>query len=189
LEQNVWSPVGDRIDYFKAAAGGLPANPMIDIDSGHQYKAGPTDYYTTYAQMVDVELARPAMAVVQATCSRIGNHLRFMVRVQNLSGVTLSYANKTKVHVIVYEKTHVLHTNRYVRAEADKVVDPELKNGAAGSYTIDTADLTGVNWDRLSAVALVDYQPGSSGSFDLLNAAAVEIGATEYPVYLPGAWR
>ena len=61
---------------------------------------------------------------------------------KNLSGVTLSPTNRATVWGIVYEDTHVVNTDHYVRVAASTAVS-SLAPGATGTYTLQTASLTG----------------------------------------------
>jgi len=122
--------------------------------------------------MVDTALARPAQAEIQANWWRSGNKVGFYVQVKNLSTVTLSSgANSATVHAIVYEDAHVHDTNRFARAAVEAGIS-NLAPNATGTFTLETPDLSNINWDNLHFVVLVDYRPsGSAGAFDMLQAA------------------
>ena len=143
------------------------------VDSGNQINNGSVDFGTVYRNMVNNSRARPTRADVTAYWQRIGNYVRFTVQVTNRSGVALSTStNSATVHAIVYEDTHVLHTNRFVRAVVSKGISPALPSGSTATFTLDTPELSGVNWDKLHFIALIDYRPsGSSGAYDMLQAA------------------
>jgi uncharacterized repeat protein (TIGR01451 family) len=43
-------------------------------------------------------------------------------------------------------------------------------------FTLETAELSGVDWDRIHPIVLADYRPGgSSGAYDMLQAASAEL--------------
>jgi hypothetical protein len=123
--------------------------------------------------MVDAELTRPAQAYIQASCWRVQDRLRISGQITNLSGVALSSSgNGATIHAIVYEDAHVGVTDRYVRDAPSIPIASGLANGGTTTFTLETTDLAGVDWDKLHAVVLADYRPaGSSGPYDMLQAA------------------
>jgi hypothetical protein len=181
LEYYVFGDFPFREDRFWAAHGsGSASFPLVIVDSGNQVVDGPVDYHTVYSQMVDAAMARPAKATIQATQQRIGNRVQFTVQVQNQSGVILSSdSNSATVHAIVYEDAHVGVTNRYVRAAVASTITSPLASGATASFTLETADLTVIDWNKLHYIALADYRPaGLSGPYDMLQAAwALPLGS------------
>jgi hypothetical protein len=133
------------------------------------------DFYSVYKTMVDAALVRPPQAEVEATQRRMGNTIQVYVRVTNRSGVTLSSGNSAAIHTLVYEEVEksVAHsdTGRLVRAALMSDI-ASLASGNSITATLQTPDLTGVDWSKLHAIALVDYRPGgSSGAYDMLQAA------------------
>lgn len=157
------------------------------VDSGNQITHGYEDFYNVYKAMVDTALARPAQADITAAWQRVGDKVRFDVRLTNLSLVALSSSsNLAAVHAIVYEDAHAADTNRFVRAAVFADITSSLAPGATASFVLETADLTGVNWDKLHFIALADYCPGGTfGPFDMLQAASALVKR----VYLPVALR
>jgi hypothetical protein len=141
-------------------------------DSGHQISNGSVSFYNVYKGMVDVELARAAQAYIAASCRRVGDRIQISGQMTNLSGGTLSSSgNGATIHAIVYEDAHVGVTDRYVRAAPSTTIASALANGGTITFTLETTDLTGVNWDKLHTVVLADYRPaGSSGPYDMLQA-------------------
>ena len=183
LEQNVDSPLGNRVDRWWAAhGGGAVTLPLVMVSSGHQFSNGylGSPAQDTYKAMVDAELARPAQAEITAQSQRAGNKVHFDVQLTNLSGVTLSSSNAARVHAIVYEEhtpvdPNVDHiTGRIVRAAVSTGVSPALANGATAAFTLETADLTNVvDWAKIHTIVLADYRPGgSSGAYDMLQAVS-----------------
>jgi len=130
------------------------------VDSGNQITHGYEDFYNVYKAMVDTALARPAQADITATWQRVGDKVRFDVRLTNLSLVTLSSSNSATVHAIVYEDVHVADTDRFVRAAVFSDITSSLAPGATASFVLETADLSEVNWDKLHFIVLADYYPG-----------------------------
>ena len=175
LEQHVDQTVGNRYGRWWAAygAGGSVYLPLVMADSGHQISNGSVSFYNVYKGMVDAELARASQANIVASCWRVGNRVRVSGQMTNLSGVTLSSSlNGATIHAIVYEDAHVGVTDRYVRAAPWTAIVSALTSGSAMTFTLETTDLTGVNWEKLHTIVLADYRPGgSSGAYDMLQAA------------------
>lgn len=145
---------------------------MVMVNSGHQISYGSVSFYNVYKGMVDEELARSPKADIRASWGRVGNRMRVSGQITNLSGVTLSSSgNGATIQAIVYEDAQVGVTHRYVHAAPSTPIASGLASGATMTFTLETADLTGVRWDKLHAVVLADYRPaGSSGPFDMLQA-------------------
>jgi len=173
-----------RSRWWTAHGGGSVSLPMTMVDSGHEFSNGVVDA-SVYQGMVDRALARPPQAALTATQTRIGNQVQFSVQVQNLSGVTLSSSNSATVWGIVYEDIRVANTNRYVRAAVSTGIS-NLANNATGTFTLQTGDLTGVNWNNLHYIALAEYRPGgSSGAYDMLQAALALGLNLNFRLFLP----
>ena len=173
LEEDVDNPPGDREDrWWWAYQGSSATLPLTMVDSGHQISNGYVDFYNTYKVMVDKELSRSATADLEAYYRRIGDHFRIYGRLANLSGVTLSDNNAAQVEAIAYEETHVHLTDRYVRDAVGSALGSQLAPGATMTFTLDTPDLSGVNWNNMRLLVAADYLPaGYVGAFDMLQAA------------------
>jgi hypothetical protein len=146
------------------------------VDSGQLISNGRVDFYNVYKSMVEHELARPPQAEIEAYASRVGDKVKFSIKLTNLSGVTLSYwSNYATVHGIVYEDAKVGVTNRIVREAVYESIYSEVSPDSSGMFNLETSDLTDVNWDNLHFLALVDYRPqGASGPYDILQAAPAQ---------------
>lgn len=182
IEYNWDAAPASRVNlWWEAYGGGTATLPLAMVDSGAAVYDGPFDTETVYRSMIDASLARPPLADVSATWTRIGNQVRFDVQVQNLSGVTLSPANQASVHAIVYEDAHVQYTDRFARAAISAPVS-SLGPGETGIFQLQTGNLVDVDWDKLHFLALVDYLPaGSSGAHDILQAAFADDAFTISP--------
>jgi hypothetical protein len=183
LEYPVTGAPNSRIGKFWAAFGGGTAYfPMIIVDSGHQVQSGVVPYHNTYQALVDQELTRAPQAGIQATWHRTGDKVTFLIQVNNLSGVALFYAqNKATVHAIVYEDKKVGVTSRYVRSAVFQNIITSLAPGSSATYTLETPDLSGVDWNKLHYLALVDYQPVSGSAYDMLQAAVALPAVSDNP--------
>ncbi len=142
-------------------------------DSGRRISTGYVDFYSVYKAMVDAELSRAPDAEIEAVSTRTGGALRLSGWITNRSGVTLSSArNGATVHGIVYEDVSGGSTGRIVRAAVSQPLSSDLPNGDSTGFLMETPDLTGVNWQNVHSVVMVDYRPGgSSGAYDMLQAA------------------
>ena len=189
VEQNAWAPLGERQSRFYAACtASCYDTPQVMVSSGHQWASGEVDYRAEYSRMVEEELARPPQAEIEAHYVRVGQRIRADIRIKNLSGDILSPEKEATVHFIVYEDKHVGQTGRIVRAAPWMEITTDLMPGATMTFTLETPDLSGVDWAKLHGVALVDYRPGGeSGPYDMLQA--VFASPITHRVYLPFAQR
>ena len=187
IEQNAWAPVGERISRFWAAhTDDNSSTPLVIVDSGHQCTNGAVDYHAVYSGMVDQELARPPEAEIAASYTRVGNRIRADIELKNLSSRTLSIENEATAHLIVYEDKHVGQTGRIVRAAPWAEITTELVPSATMTLTLETPELSGVDWSKLHVIALADYRPGGeSGPYDMLQAAFVGSAVPAAQLYLP----
>jgi len=187
VEQDAFAPIGERISRFWAAhTGSSTSTPLVIVDSGHQCTNGAVDYHSVYSGMVDQELARPPEAEIAASYARVGDRIRADIQLKNLSENTLSVENEASVHLIVYEDKHVGQTARIVRAAPWAEITTELVPSATMTLTLETPDLSGVDWSKLHIIALADYRPGGeSGPYDMLQAAIASPVALPHKLYLP----
>ena len=147
--------------------------PLTMVDSGNQIDNG-LPYRSTYENMLNSAMARPAQADIHAASSRVGERVHFDVYVKNLSGVTLSSSNGATVWAIVYEEAHVATTDRYARAAVSAGIS-NLPHGHVAHVALETPELIGVNWDKLHLLILAEYRPGgTSGPWDMLQATLVQ---------------
>lgn len=177
LEQDVDNPVGQRYGRWWVAYGsGAVTLPIVMVDSGHQITNGYEDFYSVYKSMVDSELARPPEAEITAYHERIGDTLYIYGEATNRSGSSLSsFQNDATLHALIYEEAQIGSTSRFVHAAPYSSIDTELAPGGTMTFTL-SATLSGVNWDNVHAVALVDYRPGD-GAYDMLQASVAEAPA------------
>ena len=146
------------------------------VDSGQQISNGYVDFYNVYKSMVEAEVTRPAEAEIEAHAWREDNKVRFSIKVKNLGSDTLAYlTNSAMVHGIVYEDAPVGVTNRIVREATFEKVYSDMTPGSSATFSLETNDLIGVDWDNLHFLALVDYRPGGdTGLFDILQASIAQ---------------
>jgi hypothetical protein len=148
------------------------------VDSGQQISNGYVDFAAVYSQMVNTALARPSAAEITAAATRVGDHVQVSGSIRNHSGVILGPTNGATLHLLAYEEAKVGVTSRYVRAAASLGLASNVAPGAWLPFSIDTADLTGVDWNHVRAAVIADYRPGgASGAYDTLQAADLQLGA------------
>ncbi len=175
LENDVDRPLGQRLDRWWAGygAGGSVYLPLAMASSGHVVSTGSVDFDTVYAGLVDGELARAPEAEVEAFSRRVGSAVRVYVRLVNGTEMPLSATgNAATVHALVWEDKKVSVSSRTIRAAPAAAIDAAVVPGGAWAVTLDTPALAGVDWNKLHAVALVDYRPGgTTGAYDMLQAS------------------
>lgn len=194
LEDAIYGAKGDRITRYQAV-GNAWYFPFIMVNSGRQHAEGPqTDFLAKYKGMVDAEKSRVALVEVSAWHRRVGNAVKLYVDVRNTTSATLGPNSfPTFAHGIVWEATKVAETNRYVRAALASAA-PVIGPGGRAGFTLETAELTGVDWDKLHTLAIVDYKPGgiTGSTYDILQAAhaqpaAFSTSTTEMSFTFPGS--
>jgi hypothetical protein len=183
LEQHVDYPMGKRIDRWWAAYNSTaPAYlPLVMVDSGHRISSGSqNDFKATYRALVDAELTRPPQGEIDAYTRRVGSRMRIYARLRNTAGTALSGSgNDAALHALVWEDRHVGVTNRIVRAAPWVGISPEVAPNGSFTATLETSDLSGVNWSALHAVVVADYLPDSGPAYDMLQGALAEPAALE----------
>lgn len=174
LEHAVIRRVGNRLDRWYAAYDGsrMCGVPFVIVDSGWKWTCGGEDFRAVYSAMVDEALGRSAGAELEGRYERDGDDLRVEVHVKNLSGTALGPSNDATVNVIVFERTKVIHTTRYVRAAAFAPIAAPLDDGEEGVYEVSLAHVVVGDWDRTQIVVLLDYRAFYSAvNFTALQAA------------------
>jgi len=156
--------------------------PEIMVDSGQQISWSYVDFHAVYSGMVDISLTRPPLAEISASGVRVEDTLHFDVSVTNHAGVTLDSNNYATVWAIVYEQFSTPGgagmdrlTTRVVKIFAYQSISTPLADGQTRAFSLDTGALSGVAWENLHAVVLVDYRPSIVGAYDTLQAVLVDI--------------
>ncbi|HQT93300.1 MAG TPA: hypothetical protein PLB88_06620 [Thermoanaerobaculaceae bacterium] len=175
LEQNVDAPIGNRISRFWAAFGDTTAYlPLVVVDSGHKLLTGDRPKIVMQ-RAVDGELVRPPAAAITAYARQVGSAVRVYATLRNTSGTALSAAaNGAALHALVYEDKRVGVTGRIIRAAPWLDITNPLASGASLAATIDTPELSGVDWHALHTVVVADYVPAPGPAFDMLQAAVAQ---------------
>lgn len=190
LEQQIGTTqptVNRRDDNFWLALGGTRAQtPFNSIDSGFVISYGDEDYRKVYKAKLDKELRRVAGADVKVRYERDRTGaVNARIDVTNRTDRTLGPANVARVHVLVYEDEKVAYTSRFVRAGSFFPLDEDLEPGKSASYelTVTPDKLRNVtNLNKFKVVGFIEYRPGgTTGAFDMLNAAMGEQGPLVVP--------
>ena len=180
LEQHVDFPMGNRIARWWAAYNSTaPAYlPLVMVDSGHRISSGSqNDFKATYRALVDAELARPPQGEIEAYTRKVGSRMRIYARLRNTAGLALSASgNDAALHALVWEDRHVGVTDRIVRAAPWVGISPEVAPNGSFTATLETSDLSTVNWTALHTVVVADYLPAGS-AYDMLQGAMAEPAA------------
>lgn len=138
------------------------------VDSGDQMNNG----YNTYKAMIETSLARSPQENIVTGYTRVDNQLKLDIRVNDQSVTPLFQESGESVHAIIYVEDHVALTVGYVQTVVSQFISLPLVNGAIASYVLSTNDITGINWNHVYSVALVDYRPSSTlNAYDTLQAS------------------
>lgn len=173
-----------RVDRWWAARSGVGTVylPLVMVGSGFRTSYGPADYYSVYKSMLNAELARPPEARVEAWSRRQGNTLKVYVRVENRSTAALTAANSAAIWLLVWEDVRRGLTDTWVRAVGTHYLTATLGPGASTTAVLTTPTLSGVDWNHLRSLALLEHRPGGTGRYDMLQAAvAAPAGVTVSP--------
>jgi len=173
LEMNYDGQVGNRVSrWWFAYPGGTPFLPLVMVGSGREIADGLLDFERVFRGMVEREMALPPQAALRAWWVRQGNRMRIYARLTNRLAVPLSSAQQASVHALVWEDKHVGTTDRIIRDAPYADLTPALAPGATRDLApLLTRELSGVNWDKLHAAVLVEWQPPGQTAFDQLQAA------------------
>jgi hypothetical protein len=188
LEQNVYTPVGNRIDRYHDARGEVACGvPWVIVESGLGVTCGREDFAVAYRALVDDALARPALADVWARYRRFGDSVEVTADVTNRSGHSLGFGHWPTVNALVYERASVVHTGRFVRAASQTELVDDLPDGATAHVSLVLANVPVANWSKATVVVIADYrpEPGQARFASLQSAIAVEVTAT--PTHGPTA--
>jgi hypothetical protein len=154
-----------------------PETPYTMVDSGHDCSWGERDFRAEFRKMIDAEMERPPLAIINASRERPDpSTLVVKAQVTNISTATLqTSSNMATLHVMVYEGHRALQTGRIVHANRTENFNDPLKPGATRYYEFTFDNLKGVNMSLLDAVVMVDYVPDPiTGRWDMLNAAVAQ---------------
>ncbi len=160
-----------RQDRFWASGASAYYLPLVMVGSGYRTSSGVVDFDRVYPGMIDAELARPPRAVLTAFWRRAGNAMRAYVEIENPGPADLQVDREATLWVIAYENAAIGLTGTWVRTTALWRLPFDLAQGERVTGVVDTPPMSGVNWDRMAGLVLIEDRLGSSGAYDLLQAA------------------
>jgi hypothetical protein len=162
-------PVG-RQDRFWASGATATYLPLVMVGSGYRTTSGPVDFEPVFRSMINDELARPVRAAVSAFWRRNGDTMRAYVDVRNLGDTDLEIDHEAGIWLIAYENSTLGHSTTWVRSTAFRYLPFDLAPGESATDVIDSPPMTGVKWNRMAGVVVVEDRPGGSGAYDMLQA-------------------
>ncbi len=171
LEYDYDTFLNGRQDRFWASGASANYLPLVMVGSGFRTSSGVVDFDRVYRGMIDDELARPPRAVVTAFWRRAGNAMRAYVEIENPGPKDLQVDREATLWVIAYENTVIGLTGTWVRTTAMWHLPFDLAQGERITAVVDTPPMSGVNWDRMAGLVLVEDRLSDSGAFDALQAA------------------
>jgi hypothetical protein len=160
-----------RADRYFAADPNAWYLPFTMVGSGYRTAGGPVDYEPVYRGMLEQELARAPEAAVTAQWRRQGSALRVYVQAENLSEDTLTPDSQASIWVIVWENARIRLTDTWVRAAVESPLTASVGPGARVVAVVDTPALSGVNWDHVETLAMLERRTASGGRYDMMQAA------------------
>ena len=174
-----------RQDRFWASGASAMYLPLVMVGSGYHTSSGSVSYESAYRWMINHELARPARADVTAFWWRNGNTMRAYVEVLNLGATDLEIDKEASIWLIAYENASIGVSTTWVRSTAQQHLPYDLAPGESATAIIDSWPMTGVDWSRMAGLVMIEDQPGSCGSYDMLQATeALPAGLTAAPDHL-----
>jgi hypothetical protein len=159
-----------RQDRFWASGATATYLPLVMVGSGYRTTSGPVDFEPVFRSMINDELARPVRAAISAFWRRNGNTVRTYVDVQNLGDTELEIDHEAGIWLITYENSTIGHSTTWVRSTAFRYLPFDLVPGESVTDVIDSPPMSGVNWDRMAGLVIVEDRAGGSGAYDMLQA-------------------
>jgi hypothetical protein len=144
--------------------------PLVMTGSGYRTTSGRVDFERVYRSMIDDELARPVRGAVTAYCRRTGSVMRAYVEVLNLGDTNLEVDNDAAVWLVAYENSTVGHSMTWVRSTAYRFLPFDLASGESTTMVIDSPPMSGVDWNRMACLVMLEDRPNGLGAYDMLQA-------------------
>jgi hypothetical protein len=171
-----------RQDRFWASGASATYLPLVMVGSGYRTTSGSVNFESVYRSMIDDELTRPVRAVVSAFWHRTTSTMRAYVQVLNLGDTDLEIDQEAAIWLIAYESSSVGHSTTWVRSTALRYLPFDLAPGESATAVIDTPPMSGVDWNQMAGLVMVEDRPGGQGSYDMLQATeALPAGLTAAP--------
>jgi hypothetical protein len=160
-----------RQDRFWASGASASYLPLVMVGSGFRTSSGSVDYEPTYRWMIDQELERPPLAAISAFWHRNGSSMRAYCEVQNIGDSDLEIDQEASIWLIAYENTAIGVSMTWVRSTARRYLPFDLAPGESTTIAIDSPPMSGVNWDRMAALVMIEDRPSPASAYDMLQAA------------------
>jgi hypothetical protein len=160
-----------RQDRFWATGVSATYLPLVMVGSGYRTTSGPVDFEPVFSSMINEELMRPARAAVSAFWRRDGSTMRAYVEVLNLGDTDLEIDREASVWLIAYEKAHIGHSMTWVRSTTQRSLPFDLEPGESAAVAIDSRPMSGVDWDSMAGLVLIEDRPNGIGAYEMVQAA------------------
>jgi hypothetical protein len=116
--------------------------------------------------------------------------MRVYVEVLNLGDTDLEIDQEAVIWLIAYENSSVGHSTTWVRSTALRYLPFDLAPGESAAVIFDSPPMSGVDWNQMAGLVMVEDRPGGSGTYDLLQATeALPVGLTATPSSLQAQRR
>jgi hypothetical protein len=166
-----------RLDRFWATGVSAPYLPLVMVGSGYETSSGSVVYEPVYRSMLEADLERDVSAEVAAQWRRRGDRVRAYIRLTNTSDTTLAVDDDASLWLVTYEESPIGVSSTWVRSTTEWFLPFDLGPGESTTTTIDSPPLSGVAWNRMAAVVLLEHRPGGVGMWDMIQGAPVEPAA------------
>jgi hypothetical protein len=170
LEYDVDSFRYGRQDRFWVSQPSATYLPLAMVGSGYRATSGPAEFEDVFRSMLDDEAARPARAEVSAFWRRNWNYMRVYVEVRNLGSAALELDDDGSVWLIAYENAHIGHSSTWVRSTEQQSLPFDLAPGESATLVFDSPPMSGIDWDTINGLVLVEDRPTADGVYDMLQA-------------------
>jgi len=171
-----------RQERFWASGASATYLPLVMVGSGYRTSSGSVDFEQVYRSMLDDELARPVRAAVSAYWRRTTSAMRVYVEVKNLGDTDLEIDKEAVVWLVAYENASVGHSTTWVRSTVGGYLPFDLAPNESIDVVLDSPPMSGVDWERMAALVMVEDRPRRSGAYDMLQATeALPAGLTAEP--------
>jgi hypothetical protein len=162
-----------RQERFWASGASATYLPLVMVGSGYRTTSGPVDFEQVYRSMINDELARPVRATVSAYWRRTTSAMRAYVEVLNLGDTDLEIGQEAAIWLIAYENAAVGHSMTWVRSTAQRYLPFDLAPGNSTTVVFDSPPMSGVDWNNMAGLVMIEDRPGNVGAYDMLQATEV----------------
>jgi hypothetical protein len=162
-----------RQERFWASGASAMYLPLVMVGSGYRTTSGPVDFEQVFHSMINDELARPVRAAVSAFWRRTTSAMRAYVEVLNIGDTDLEVGREAGVWLIAYENAPIGHSTTWVRSTALRYLPFDLAPGESATVVIDSPPMSGIDWNNMAGLVMIEDRPGNAGAYDMLQALEV----------------